>query len=383
MKNIIYIADLNVDNARLMPWRVPLEVVKHWPGDDVPEIWSGGDWQVAEDLVTVSGVPIRFVPRIRGDLKGLSLLLRGQRAVTLYFPVAFSRSYSNAAEIEKETGCRIVWYLPGGWFSFRQCFAALRYMPCRRVLPYLVQALYPKRRFFRSLRAGRLRSLVNFSDYSSLRAARFYPERALFTAPPGMDKSVRTTASDTQGGSYLLFFGPPNAIRGAEVLLRAFEHAANKLPQEIRLHLCIRADGNADAEPLRKRVAASPVAGRIDCRWDSLTREEVEGELDGCLAVVKPFLIVPSEIPLAVIESAACGRPVLCSGPDGTGDFASRFGLVSRHGNWRELAKNIERIATDAELRKRLMKQAVETAENAVDWDACAAIWKKAGEMPL
>ena len=381
MKNIIYIADLNADNARLMPWRVPLEVAKHWPGDDVPEIWSGGDREVVEDRVTVSGVPVRLVPRIRGNLKGLSRLLRGQRAAILYFPVAFFCNYSNAAKVEMETGCRIVWYLPGGWFSLRQCFAALRYMPFRRVLPYFVQALFPKRRFFRSLRADRLRPLVNFSAYSSSRAARFYPERALFTALPGMDKPMRVTASDTSDGSYLLFFGPPSAIRGVEVLLRAFEQAANKLPEKIRLHLCIRADGNTDAEPLRKRIAVSPVTRRIDCRWDSLAKEEVEGELKGCLAVVKPFLIVPSEIPLAVIESAACGKPVLCSGPDGTGDFASRFGLVSRHGNWRELAKNIERIATDAELRKRLIKQAIETAESAGDWCACAAVWKKTGEI--
>lgn len=381
MKNIIYIADLDIDNARLMPWRVPLEVVKHWPGNDVPEIWSGGDRERAEGPVSISGVSVRPVPRIRGDLAGLPELLRQFGSGTVYFPIAFSRTYSNAEKVEKASGCRIVWYLPGGWFSLRQCLSALKYMPFRRVMPYLIQALFPKRGFFRSLGAGRLRPLINFSDYSSRRAARFYPGRALFTALPGVDNPVRATTSDTAGGSYLLFFGPASAIRGAEVLLRAFEHAADKLPEEIRLHLCIRADGNVDAEPLRKRVAASQVAGRIDCRWDSLTREEVEGELNGCLAVVKPFLIVPSEIPLAVIESAARGKPVLCSGPDGTGDYASRFGLVSRHGDWRGLAKNIELIATDAELRKRLMKRAVETAGNALDWSECAAVWKKAGEM--
>ena len=274
MKNIIYIADLTAENARLMPWRVPLEVVKHWPDGDVPEIWSGGNRRVVEKPIEISGVLIRPIPRIRGDMKGLSQMLRQYGGDILYFPIAFTRCYSNAAAIEKTMGCRIVWYLPGGWYSFRQCFSALKYMQVREVMPYLVQALFPKREFFRSLRADRLRSLLSFSDYTTRSISDFYPKQALFTALPGMDKlgqetSNRALTAKTAEGPYFLFFGPPNAIRGTGILLRAFESVASNLP-DCRLHMCIRADHNANVEPLRRRILSSPVAEQIYCRWDSL-----------------------------------------------------------------------------------------------------------------
>ena len=380
MKTAIYIADLYSDNAHLMPWRVPLEIHRNWQGENRPEIWSGRDIQQSLPTEFIRGVPVCPVPRIVGNLKGLAERIRERNCELLYFPVAFYRCYQNTLEIEQRTGCRIVWYLPGGWYTVRQCFGAMKYMKFRSVLPYLVQAAFPKRVFFRALSKGKKRAFICFSNYSAEKVSSLYPADAVFTALPGMDQNRRILGNVGQEKNppYFLFFGPPSPIRGSQVLLRAFEELAKTHP-DCRLHLCIRSDKNADASDLLNKVRISPASSRIDVFERSLSPEDLQQEIDGCIAVVKPFLIVPSEIPLAVIESAQYGKPVLATGPDGTGDFASQFGLVSPHGDWRGLFRNMKRLLEDQKLRNELGAKALKIASTHPGWKDSATVWKLAG----
>ena len=382
MKTAIYIADLYSENAHLMPWRVPLEVQRNWQGKEAPEIWSGRDISSPQPPEIINEIPVYPVPRIKSRMESLAARIRERNCELLFFPVAFYHCYHNAAQIEQQTGCRIAWYLPGGWYSIRQCFRALKYMNFKSVLPYLVQAAFPKKKFFRALSQDRNRAFVCFSDYSARKVAEYYPKEAVFTALPGLDKSEQDSkpVKNESNPPYFLFFGPPSPIRGSQILVRAFEELVKAHP-ECRLHLCIRSDRNADASGLLNRIKNSPAFANIDVRKESLSKDALQQEIAGCIAVVKPFLIVPSEIPLAVIESVQYGKPVLASGPDGTGDFASQFGLVSRHGDSHGLFRNMQKILEDGILRKELSGRAIDLASRYPDWSGNAAIWKTAGSF--
>ncbi len=383
MKIAIYIADLELRNARLMPWRVILEVARALEeAGDAVTVFSGKDMTGTTPPETISGVTVHFIPRATGKNREVLLAaVRELRIEGLFFPVAFARSYGWAAAFERQSNCRIVWYLPGGWYGVRQCRRASRVLGWRNVFPYWVQALYPKHFFFRRLRRGHIRPLICFSEYSRRRAARFYPENATFAALPGQSSELLSLPRQKpeRKERYLLFFGPPNPIRGLLDILKAFERVAGTIP-EVRLHLCLRNDDNTDAEPVRRRLAEHRFADWIDCRWNSCSPQELAEEIAGSYAVLKPFLIVPSEIPLAVLEAAAFGKPVVGTGPDGTGDFIRAFGLTVPHGNADKLAEAMIQLLTDEPLYRDKVRAALKTAQEEPTWQESAKIWQQAAQ---
>ena len=84
---------------------------------------------------------------------------------------------------------------------------------------------------------------------------------------------------------------------------------------------------------------ADPYAERIVCVWQSVGRADLDAFLEACYAVVLPFLLVPSEIPLAIIEAAGHRKPVITTGPGGTADFVREFGLAVPAGHSKALAR--------------------------------------------
>lgn len=384
MKIAIYIADLTAANARLMPWRTVLEVAGEFLNDKIETmVFSGRDIVSSHSSEQIGEITVQSIPRVTAHNKNdLAVYIQNFQIKYLYFPIAFVRSYAWASKIEQQTGCRIVWYLPGGWYSVRQCWSASLVLGWRKVLPYWVQALYPKKLFFSDLKKGRLRAMVCFSDYSRRLATRFYPAEAIFVALPGKSSELipfrkKPTVSFSP---YFLFFGPPNPIRGLSDVLSAFEQVAAQVA-DIRLHLCLRNDGNTDATSIRKQLNNHRFRDRIECQWDSCSAEELANEISNSFAVLKPFLIVPSEIPLAVLEAATFGKPVIGTGPDGTGDIIQQFGLTVPHGNRRKLAQAMIRLLTDKSLYQDKVRDAFEVTATLPTWSESAAIWRQAALM--
>lgn len=123
--------------------------------------------------------------------------------------------------------------------------------------------------------------------------------------------------------------------------------------------------------------------GRLIAVWESVNRRELDAFLEHCRAVLKPFLIVPSEIPLAVIETAGSGKPVIGFGPDGTGAFIDRFGLTARHGDIQGLADAMQRLMTDEALYRQKCQAARNVYEQHPTWREVAQKWLEASASQL
>lgn len=382
MNVVIYIPDLYPENAHLMPWRAPLEVATHWHGDDDSvSVWSGTDdvWKMSKGEILISWILVKYIPRVGRDLSKFQRLLSDAKIDLLYFPVDFARLYNWAPQLECKPGFRIVWYLPGGFFSVAQCFRSLRYLHWKKVLPYFIQALFPKQYFFGTLMKYQERNIICFSDYSAEKVRSFCPENRVFTALPG---SHCPRSSEIRSGPgvvpYFLFWGPPDPRRGIEALLKAFETVARK--HRCRLHLCLQKNGNADdIAPLLAKVKESLARKQIDVFAKKLERSDLDSEIQNAFAVVEPSLIMTSEIPLAVIESVRMGKIVLTSGPDGAGAFVSSCGLVSKHGDADALAENMIALLTNPVLYRNLTETTNEIAEHLPSWEETARVWFDAG----
>ena len=116
------------------------------------------------------------------------------------------------------------------------------------------------------------------------------------------------------------------------------------------------------------------------CAWESVEPADLDAFIKHSYAVLKPFLLVPSEIPLAVIEAAGYGKPVIATGPDGTGDFVDGFGLTVPFGCSKSLAEAMSDLLSDRGLYTEKCDAAKQVYEEHPTWDEVANQWLMAAQ---
>ena len=149
--------------------------------------------------------------------------------------------------------------------------------------------------------------------------------------------------------NYLLFVGRLEPQKGVMTLLKAFQKINKELPNE---HLKIVGSGS-----IRLELEAFVFKNKI--KNVSFLGTKNREELMFLYASAK-FIIVPSEVLESygnvILESFAFNKTVIISNLLGIQDeiIETKSGLVFPHGNVVKLAKSIEKLLTDVELRKEL-----------------------------
>ena len=118
---------------------------------------------------------------------------------------------------------------------------------------------------------------------------------------------------------------------------------------------------------------------RIMACWASASPPELDWFLQHAFAVLKPFIIVPSEIPLAVIESAQYGKPVIGFRGDGTGRYIEEIGLAVPRMDVKALAQAMERLLSDQDVYRSRCAAASATYAGHPTWSEVAQQWLHVG----
>lgn len=393
MNIAIYAHDLTKENQHLMPWRTVLEVLRELKDAGHGTLLLSGcnDICEIEAAKKYGDIEVVKVPKPFSSIHRtvVANLLKKRHIDTLYFPISFSRDYRSLLELEQQSSCHLVWYVPGGWFTPKQIIKAIRHIGIKPALPYLLQAFIPKRYFVRKLTSIGERAILTMSDYTAEQLRRSgYRAELVFPALPGkapvkkvLEKpdTYPENADQLSGIKYFLFFGPPNPIRGVNQIIDAFSALACQRP-EVKLVCLFRGDTNIDPSEIRQKIESASLGDRIMCLWSSVNGADLDLFLQNCFAVLKPFLIVPSEIPLAVIETAGYGKPVIGTGPDGTGAYIDKFGLTVPHADSGALSNAMLKLLEDPELYELKCRQAKVLYARHPDWCNVAKIWLRAGE---
>jgi glycosyltransferase involved in cell wall biosynthesis len=167
------------------------------------------------------------------------------------------------------------------------------------------------------------------------------------------------------------YFGPPTPLRGLPALIRAIALAREKTPW-VRLLVLSR---QRDGEPRAEHLAVEGLIERSTAKqWTHmmtgfLPQEQLVQTISACDVVALPFDLVPSDVPLSVLEAMALGVPVITTQvaclpeltPKGTG-------LCLLPGDLTALVDAIHTLAADTELRQRLGRMC---REQAAYWGAC------------
>jgi glycosyltransferase involved in cell wall biosynthesis len=394
-----YIYDLTEENRRRMPWRTAFEVAAGMrragheaillSGRDGPR--RDGDWSAQDVAVREIAKPLT-----PSGAQALIETGRAERLDLLYLPLDWFRPRYDFAALG-QAAARIVWYIPGSHYRARDVIAAARFLGWKRTLPYLAQSLYPARWVAGAIRRRLPAPLVTMSEYSRRVITKAgYPGELVRAIPPGKDEAGLENQASVEGGApvyerlrsrlndrpWFLFFGPPQAIRGIWHLVGAFRRVLERR-SDARLVCLFRSDADAPTEAARQRIEALDLSDRIFCVWSSVGRSDLAAFARNCHAVVLPFLLVPSEIPLAVIETAGFGKPIITTGPGGTGEFAERFGLAVAPANEKALAGAMSRLLLDKTLHSEKCKAAAQVYAAHPTWDEVARAWLAMGEQSV
>lgn len=385
MKIALYTNDLTEQNAHLMPWRTIIEVASGMRAEGHDAVVLSGRPEGHGRAWQCGAVSVIDTEKLKNP-NGTKLLHRritSGRFEALYWPFAWWRA-SAPIELLSTLSIPVVGYLPGARYDFSAVLRALPSLGLRASLPYLVQSIYPSSALVRGMRASGVRQVITMSEFSRKSAiAGGWPANQAHAIWPGreavMPQSEPTpvfSALKTQldDAPFFLFLGPPTPIRGTNQLLDAFESLSKQHPS-VRLVCLFRADSNIDIAATRRVFEQSRQNDRLHVIWGSLTCAELAAFLKACYAVALPFLLVPSEIPLAIIEAAGHGKPVISTGPSGTGDFVSTFGIQTRVADADDLSAAMHHLLDDPVYYSQCCMAAFRTFDACKTWPDVARNW--------
>lgn len=355
MRYGIYTTELTASRRRRMPWRMVLEVAKEWGG----VIFSGDGLNASEtQRCKVDGVDVEYVNKPFTDEAAAALVERMKvlGVTRLYYPIGPGRAYLELQSACDSENIALIWYMSSSWSTLSRVIRASRYLGIRATRPYFVQALTPKRNWIRRLNANRIRHLITMTSYTGRMMAKYgYPEEFVHPILPGVDSADQPfkCAGQAAGKPYFLFFGPPQAIRGIYFILEAVKRLSKKRSDFVFVPL-VRGDENArdEVRELRSKivrefgrsaVGEAPGDNVIKAVFEALTPVEIEEYINGCVAVLKPFVLVPSEVPLAPMEAMQRGKMVLGFSGDGTGELIATHGMAVNHCDVASLCKAMDR----------------------------------------
>jgi glycosyltransferase involved in cell wall biosynthesis len=166
-----------------------------------------------------------------------------------------------------------------------------------------------------------------------------------------------------------LYFGAVRRIRGFDALLEAFGRLI-QVSANARLVILARGAGDTKMRQIRVQIEQAGLADRVTVLGGWLSREQVWAHVESCDVAVLPFVIVPSDVPIAILEALARGKPVIGTPIDGIPELIEGRGLVVDPLDSQAFSDAMRRLVEDKDLRERLGRNARDFMRNYPGWEA-------------
>lgn len=367
MATVVFVAHgLSRDNVRLQPWRYIFEIARHKSAAHtvyiITNVASSSDWEDGFRLLAIQDLRptrqrklLRLIDSLAPDEVWWSTTPR----TIAYWPIL------------RKLRCRIVAFITCPIYRWSEVLRAVRAgVTYQEIRALAVQNLVPHRLFRALLNSSAVSAVVVQSARNSRTLAVMGVDRdRLHLVPVGIDdedaRALRHEVVDDVAYAHsidtdevvFLYLGALRAIRGFNTLLSAFPAVAAR---DRRVRLIVLARG-ADADTCERwrRNRLANCAERVEFVTGWLERQQVRAYLELASVVVLPFALVPSDVPIAVLEALARGTPVIVSDVDGLPELAEGHGIVVNPVDTGALASAMLTIASNGELRNKYGTEAL------------------------
>lgn len=387
-RTLVFVAHgISRDTARLQPWRYLLEIAERLAasGKYRTVIITDGTKDTEDDCwhSSLRILKTRFLsPDARAQLLSMIADLNPRQVWWSITPRSIIY-WNTIASIS----CEVVGVVTCPLYTYRQLArASLSGVPYVELKALWKQRLMPRWLFARMLGGGLFHKVLAQSQANlDILLKSGVPKDRLALLRVGIDSvdllqtgssQVRQADGDLAVAmTTFLYFGAVRRIRGFDALLAAFALARER---GMLARLVVLARG-ADAEgvtAIERAISAYGLSTVVSVKGGWLTREQVHEEIDKADAAVLPFVIVPSDVPIAILESMARGKPVIGSNIDGIPELIENRGLVVDPLNPSSFAQTLHSFASDPSLRAQL-------SINARTFMRTYPVWEKVGEQAL
>jgi glycosyltransferase involved in cell wall biosynthesis len=366
MRIVIFSSGFNLHEMKLQPWLTLSEIGVRLQSAG-HEVWLATDGESNEVLP----LPTRRFRSLRGtDSAAITAWLKDlapHRSVVSVSPFSLATANWHAAFDPQSTWA----FFPYALYNVREMASAWRHLRNSERWGYGRNLLIPQE-LWRQRLAQRFRSVICQSRRT---ADRLGADISFEVIQPGLDlmqwQPVVAPTLMADKKRTFLYVGSPKAIRGFEFLLKAML----RLPPEICLRVLARGlDAYAEAQ-LKAHMKKIGLCSRVSIRGGWLPPEDLRAEIQNASAVVLPFILVPSELPVSVMEVVACGTPVIVSDIDGLPEAAGSAGITVPAGDPIALAEAMKSFAADGR-RQQILREACRVRrQQYLGWPEVSSRW--------
>jgi phosphatidyl-myo-inositol dimannoside synthase len=397
MRICLIAAGLTAHNRHLQPWRYLLATA-HALSQQGHVLLLISDRRSAEpDGGTLDGLPLQVCAGVRwmdGDARRLARSLRAEVVLWHLGRTSFLHAANNGRRRKKSAPPTIGLFTSPLYrpHELLRCGVEALCRDLHLSAAHLLGLLVRGRTIARALDEGRLQGLVVECEHTRARlvGCGTMPDR-VHVIRPAIDplwlrtqlstderRAVRCELGYRDDDLVVGTFGPVAPLRGLPDLLAALALARGRCPRLRLLAFCRRRPG--------ERRTASRALARQMVRLGAGEWAQVVGgwtppavlarRLAACDLVALPFRLVPSDVPLSVLEAMALGRPVIVTSTGCLPELVPRgTGLVVPPAQASALAEAVLALARGEGLRASLGAAA---RRHAVRWqhDRGEAQWE-------
>ncbi|MFQ5644537.1 MAG: glycosyltransferase family 4 protein [Thiogranum sp.] len=341
---------------------------------------KGHDVLIVTDIegdADVAGIPVHRVASLRGSNSGqvraLVEKLDPDCAVVLVTPLNLATTawYELFGKIPAHAFASYPFYRRG------ELFTALRTVETGVLSSYLRHLLVPELLWKKKLRSL-FSSVICQSESTRGHLSGITREHPpVHSIPPGIDKSrwvMRRDEWPADDDALYLYVGRASRIRGFYVALDAMTRLRER---DIRLKVLARGADNVALEEIAAQVKRRGLENRVEVEGGWLDQQRLVEEIQAATAVLLPFVLVPSELPVSAMEAIACGTPVITTNIDGLPSTVGKAGLVVNQGSAEQLAGAMLELYTDKERLDGCREACVRQTGEMLSWGEMGDKWEE------
>lgn len=376
---------LRRDNARLQPWRYiyelalrfaakqPVVIVTDCDGGESDEEWASNVRVISSRLLS---------PKRR---HALGVLINSFNPGQIWWSTT-PRSVVYLS-VWKRLACPVMVLVTCPLYPWSLLLRAFAHgVPWVELGALFRQRVVPRWMFAKLLRSPVVARVVTQSGNNrDLLIAAGVPAEKIRHIPVGIDPEDRGKVSAPQisearamlgvpeNATVFLYLGAVRRIRGIYALLNAFA-IATVGNSEIFLGVLARGADEQLCGEVRAYCEKLGIVDRVKLIGGWLTREQVWASIEACDVVAQPFVVVPSDVPIAILEAMARVKPVIASDVDGIPELVRGRGSVVDPLNSQALAQALLKFATSESYRQEMAGEAKLFMDTYPDWDQVGAL---------
>lgn len=370
MRVVFCLSGFEKDVLCLQPWLTVHQVARRFVAmGHIVDVVT--DRSVKDDI---EGITVYPVKSLRGyNSSEIIRLLESMRPDIVIIAVT-PLSLISAKWYQAAGKYRAFAYISYPFYTVGETMKAFPYLTRTDRLSYGRQALIPD-----LLWASRLRAVFEGVICQSERTKTRLTKRAgglvrVDVIPPGVESHWIETQPELlqDDKSCFVYIGSPSTIRGFSLVLKALKRVGNK---GIRLKVLARGSDPATVESIEALTDAMGLRESVSVRGGWLERKMLQNEIANASAILMPFVLVPSELPVSIFEAICCETPIIVSDIDGLQEAVGECGIAVGQCSVSELAEAMDSIYSESGLGGRFREACRKRKNSIKTWEEVSEHW--------